>query len=133
MSSYFTDVQMFHHRCGLPVGTSPKPLSPEAWQTGTRLILEELAELAEAQAAGNIEGIADGLVDLVWVIIGRGVEAGIPFDAVWAEVRTANMAKIGGTIDESGKLLKPPEWSRPDIQKALLTSTPKITAGGEFR
>jgi predicted HAD superfamily Cof-like phosphohydrolase len=103
----------------LVVRDRPIVLPHADWSRRVRLILEELAEVAEAQAGGDLEGFADGLVDLAWVTIGSAVEAGIPFDAVWAEVRRANMAKAGGTLDASGKLQKPAGWSPPDVKAVL--------------
>lgn len=117
--SLFADVRRFHHATNLVVGEHVGLLSHEAWARRSRLILEELAEVAEAHAARDLPEFADGLADLVWVVLGTAVEAGLPFDAVWAEVRRSNMAKVGGTLDSSGKLRKPPGWSPPDIVRVL--------------
>lgn len=48
---------------------------------------------------------------------------GIPFDAVWDAVHAANMAKVwpDGTVHyrEDGKVLKPQNWTAPDIEGVL--------------
>ena len=117
--TYFGDVKEFHCMFHKPPEVIVFPLSAEAWARRVRLITEELAETFEAYALGDVEKFADGLADLAWVVIGTAVEAGIPFDAVWAEVRKANMAKRGGRLDASGKLHKPEGWVPPDIKRAL--------------
>jgi predicted HAD superfamily Cof-like phosphohydrolase len=91
----------------------------DAFARRLRLIAEELHEVVEAHLAGDLAEFADGLADLAWVVLGTAVEAGIPFDEVWAEVRRANMAKAGGTLDASGKLQKPPGWRPPDVAAVL--------------
>lgn len=115
----FDDVRTFHRDLGLQVGVRPNVLHGHAWERRVRLILEELAELARAQSANDLPEFADGIVDLAWVTLGTAVEAGLPFDELWVEVRRSNMAKVGGKLDASGKLLKPLGWTPPDIEGVL--------------
>jgi len=116
------DVLAFHRAMRLVVRDRPVVLPHADWSRRVRLIMEELAELAEAQAGGDLEGFADAIADLAWVVLGTAVEAGIPFQAIWGEVRRANMAKAGGTLDASGKLQKPAGWRPPDHWPALLAA-----------
>lgn len=123
-NTYFNDVLAFHLAWNdlkphLP--RVPTALSDEAWARRVRLILEEFAETAEAHSLGNFPEFADGLVDLTWVVIGSAVEAGLPFDRLWAEVRRANMDKFrnGIRMDSNGKVLKPEGWVGPQIEKIL--------------
>lgn len=67
--------------------------------------------------------IADALADLIYVAIGTALEFGIPFNRVWSAVQRANMAKVGGSVREDGKRLKPPGWTPPDIEAAVYGST----------
>lgn len=117
--SLYDDVVEFHLKTRLVVGTNPRILDGDAWARRIRLITEELAELCTAHSRKDLAEFADGLVDLVWVVLGTAAEAGLPFDALWAEVRRSNMAKVGGRLDASGKLLKPPGWTPPDIHSVL--------------
>lgn len=110
--SYFKDVKEFH-RLFESVTDAPIVLPSEDWSLRIRLILEELSETATAQASGDLEGFADGLVDLVYVVLGTAVKAGIPFDILWDEVHAANMKKKGSKIDASGKVTKPQGWKPP--------------------
>lgn len=120
LPSMYQDVRAFQREMGLVLRDRPGTLSAEDWQRRVRLIHEELAELSTAQAARDLPEFADALADLVWVVLGTAAEAGIPFDAVWREVRRSNMAKKGGTLDASGKFLKPAGWSPPDIKAVLM-------------
>jgi predicted HAD superfamily Cof-like phosphohydrolase len=142
------DVRQFHVACGLVVGEKPALLpgnqayaktnlewlelvraktrsnavysgNADAFARRIRLITEELAELAEAHVDGDLAAFTDALCDLVWVVLGTAVEAGVPFNEAWAEVRRANMAKVGGKLDASGKLQKPAGWTPPDIAGVL--------------
>jgi len=66
---------------------------------------------------------ADALADLVYVIYGFALEAGIDLDAVLQEVQRSNMSKLdenGKPIyREDGKVLKGPNFSEPNIRKVL--------------
>lgn len=75
-------------------------------------------------AAGDMEEIADGLADLIYVAVGAALEFGIPLDRVWAEVQRSNMAKVDAETGRvrkraDGKVLKPDGWTPPDIKSAL--------------
>lgn len=67
----------------------------------------------------NIEAVADGLADLIYVCVGAALAFGIPLERVWAEVQRANMAKDGGGRSEAGKILKPDGWQPPNIREAI--------------
>lgn len=86
--------------------------------------LEALALVEKGQREDALELLADGLVDLVYVVIGTAIAFGIPFDECWKEVQRTNMAKTdpktGGPIyREDGKLLKPEGWEPPDLKSIL--------------
>lgn len=86
------------------------------------LCQEELNELVQAFAQGNLVEIADACADLKWVIEGLEHSLGIPQQAVWNEVARSNMSK---TVDgklikrEDGKVLKPETYTPPDIASIL--------------
>ena len=86
------------------------------------LITEEYNETLEAFHKQDIVEVADGLADMVWVIMGMAAVLDIPFDAVWEEVRASNMSKfVDGKVikDENGKIQKPDSYFRPNIQMVL--------------
>lgn len=87
-----------------------------------RLLSEETAETVQAISHDNIEEIADGLVDIVYIVMGIANRYGIDFDAVWSEVHSANLSKFPEGVavrDSAGKVIKPPNWCPPDIAGAL--------------
>ena len=66
--------------------------------------------------------VADGLADMVWVIMGMCNSIGIDFDKIWEEVKSSNMSKfVDGKFikNEAGKIMKPETYFKPDIKKAL--------------
>lgn len=86
------------------------------------LISEEYNETLQAFKDKDIVEVADGLVDMVWVIMGMASTLDIPFDEVWNEVKASNMSKFvdGKAIkDENGKIMKPEGYFRPNIKMLL--------------
>ena len=86
------------------------------------LITEEYKETLEAFQNNDLIEVADGLADMVWVIMGMCSSCGIEFNKVWEEVRSSNMSKFvnGKAIkNNSGKIMKPDTYFKPDIKKVL--------------
>lgn len=86
------------------------------------LITEEYKETLEAFNEDDLVGIADGLADMVWVIMGLANVLGIPFDDVWREVKNSNMSKcVDGKVikNEAGKVMKPDTYFPPNIAKII--------------
>ncbi len=86
------------------------------------LIEEEFEETAKAFNEDDLVEVADGLADMVWVIMGMCNSVGIDFDNIWEEVRDSNMSKFvdGKSIkNEAGKIMKPETYFKPNIKKAL--------------
>lgn len=122
---------------GLPVarsaagGQKPELLSVELYAYRLKFMKEELAEFMTADGEKDLAGMADALVDLVWVALGTAHYLGIPFDHVWEEVRRANMAKRrwrdGDPVKPRAEhlknmgpeIVKPLGWQPPDIDAVL--------------
>jgi len=86
------------------------------------LISEEYGETLQAFKKQDLVEVADGLVDMVWVIMGMASTLDIDFGAVWEEVRASNMSKFvdGKAIkNKDGKIMKPEGYFRPNIKKVL--------------
>lgn len=80
------------------------------------LIREEAAEVDEALHTGCKADVAKELADLLYVTIGTAVAFGINLGPVFARVHESNMSKIkNGTVNEHGKLKKPPDYVPPDL------------------
>jgi predicted HAD superfamily Cof-like phosphohydrolase len=86
------------------------------------LISEEYQETLAAFKSNDMIEVADGLADMVWVIMGMCNSCGIDFDSVWQEVKASNMSKFpdGKAIkNEHGKIMKPESYFKPNIKKVL--------------
>lgn len=119
MRSAFADVRTFHLAMDQPIGSRPARLADDRRELRISLIREEALELLNAMAFDNLVEIADGMADLIYVVIGAAIEYGIDLPAVWAEVQRTNMAKAGGPVRADGKRLKPAGWTPPDIAGVL--------------
>jgi NTP pyrophosphatase (non-canonical NTP hydrolase) len=102
-------------------------VSPEEKLLRIKLMTSELSELVDAIAANNIEKIADGIADLIYVVKGTSVTYGIDIEPIFNEVHRSNMSKcIDGKLikDSSGKVLKPNSYSPPDIKVLIEQQVP---------
>ena len=87
------------------------------------LIKEELEELTEAMKNKDLLEVADALTDILYVTYGAGHAFGIDLDKCFEEVQNSNMSKLdrnGKPIyNESGKVMKGPNYFKPDLSKFL--------------
>ena len=85
------------------------------------LISEELEELKQAISEKNLTEVADALTDILYVTYGAGHAFGIDLDKCFDEVQNSNMSKLdenGKPIyNESGKVMKGPNYFKPDLSK----------------
>lgn len=118
---YQTDVEIF-----MMAGGQDYPdfggLESDQAHLYMNLISEEYGETLTAFKNKDMVEVADGLADMVWVIMGMASTLDIPFDEVWNEVKASNMSKfIDGKVikDENGKIMKPEGYFRPNIAGIL--------------
>jgi predicted HAD superfamily Cof-like phosphohydrolase len=120
--SNYGDVHLFHRKMGLLHPKLPQLLTDVLFEQRVSFIHEELDELVIAHASGDLARAADGLVDLVYVVMGTGVMMGLPWQALWDEVQTANMKKLR-VLDQDTEhhkgVIKPPGWTPPDVKGVL--------------
>lgn len=119
-ADWFQDVFDFHEKFRCYIGGN----GPEIPCMGTpdlrrKLIREEFIELCAALQQEDMPGIADGALDLIYVVLGTLVSYGIDPRPIWDAIHAANMAKEGGGEREDGKILKPPGWTAPDVEGLL--------------
>jgi predicted HAD superfamily Cof-like phosphohydrolase len=119
--SYQKDVEDF-----MTAGDQPikKELSLKGEQQNLymNLITEEYRETIESFDNDDLIEVADGLADMVWVIMGMCSSCGIDFNKVWEEVKASNMSKFveGKAIkNKAGKIMKPETYFKPDLKKVL--------------
>ena len=119
--SYQNDVEIFMKSGSQPVQKELSMDNDEA-KLYMKLISEEYNETLDAFKKSDLVELADGLADMVWVIMGMCNSCGIQFDNVWKEVRASNMSKFvdGKAIkNEYGKIMKPKSYFKPNIKNAL--------------
>lgn len=72
----------------------------------------------------DIVGTADALGDLDYVVAGANLVFGIPAQAVMEEIQASNMSKLGADgnpiVREDGKILKGPNYFKPNIRLIIL-------------
>jgi len=119
-------VAEFHKTFKFPIVASPKIPPTDRQILRKQLIIEEFRELIEALEEKDLAHIAKEAADLHYVITGMCLEYGIPETEVFAEVHKSNMSKVwdDGTVhySETGKVLKPPTYTSPDMEDVLWES-----------
>ena len=87
------------------------------------LIEEELDELKKAIQDKDIVEVADALTDILYVTYGAGHAFGIDLDQCFNEVQNSNMSKLGDDgkpiYNENGKVMKGPNYFKPDLSKYI--------------
>ncbi len=125
MTTTYEDVKEFQVAMGLAVGDLSAPDITRDQEMRVRLIEEEVTELIDALASGDVVGVADALADIQYVVNGAAIVWGIDLDPVAAEVHRSNMTKRGGKLREDGKLLKPDHYEPPNIERVLAEQVEK--------
>lgn len=140
VSSMQKDVEKFMHACDQEVKTSPGLVDDETRELRESLMTEELlgqGELIESMRNGDLVGIADGIADLMYVVLGTASAYGINVQPIFDEVQRSNMTKA--VWDEEtqsykvirradGKILKPETFSPAEVE-AVLTEQTSVETG----
>jgi predicted HAD superfamily Cof-like phosphohydrolase len=124
MAALLGDVRAFHRACDVPIGAQPEIPGRDRVELRDRLLVEEVKEWQEAVECDDLVGVADALADIIYIAVGTAIEFGIPLDRVWAEVQRSNMAKVDPATGkalrrEDGKILKPDNWTPPNVAGAI--------------
>lgn len=126
-------VRDFHRAFGLTAHDRPTLVPAELAELRQRLLDEEVAEVGEAVAAGDLAGLAHELADVVYVAYGTALTYGIDLDAVIAEVHRANMSKLGADgkplYRADGKVAKGPDYRPPDVAGLLARAAAAAGSG----
>lgn len=83
------------------------------------LIVEEVAELAEALRDGDEAAALDALADLAYVTVGTAVAYGLPLAEAFNEVHTSNMTKSVGGEGRLWHPVKGLDYRPPDLARIL--------------
>tara|TARA_B100000131_G_scaffold211593_1_gene203445 strand:- start:811 stop:1182 length:372 start_codon:yes stop_codon:yes gene_type:complete len=119
----FQKVKTFMKTFGQEIKTSASFSSEKINELRYNLIKEELEELKLAIENKDLLEVADALTDILYVTYGAGHAFGIDLDACFNEVQNSNMSKLGTDgkpiYNESGKVMKGPNYFKPDLSKFL--------------
>lgn len=76
----------------------------------------------------NMVDVADGLMDLQYVLSGTCEELGLTDIPLFDEVHSANMRKFssGGYLNKDGKWIKPPDFIGPNLTPIINNSQPVL-------
>lgn len=117
-------VEEFHRHYNVNIEIRPVVPEQDRIDLRKRLMFEELSELCQAMESRDLNGTADGLADLLYVVFGTAIECGIDMEPIFEEVHFSNMSKLGADgkpiYDAGGKVLKGPSFQPPRIGALLL-------------
>jgi predicted HAD superfamily Cof-like phosphohydrolase len=130
MKKLMDQVREFMKAAGQRIGSEPGDVVRKDVRLGLQLIHEELTELEDALLVEDPEGlpdIADALGDLLYVVTWTALAFGFPMVEIVDEIHRSNMTKFGRGIlrDETGKVVKPPDWEKPNIKAILQAAEEK--------
>ncbi len=121
--SHFSDVNDFHTRFRLEVGTYPHLLNDEELNLRVEMFHEEIIEFTRAHRKGDLVAAFDALLDLAYFVIGTAVKMCLPWNRGWMAVHFANMRKARVPSGETSKVrggrtgfdvVKPEGWEGPE-------------------
>lgn len=117
-------VKEWHEAFDVPVVDAPS-IPNERAQMRLAILEEEVAELRTAVEAGDLIEVLDALCDIQYVLDGTFLEFGLHGfkQEAMDEVHASNMSKLGAdgrpVLREDGKVLKGPDFRRPDLARVL--------------
>lgn len=126
MKKRIAAVHEFHTAFGLGINNQPiADLGVSKNLLRFNLMKEENEEYLEAANANDLPEVADALGDMLYILCGTIIEHGMQhkIEEVFEEIQRSNMSKLGSdgkpVFREDGKVLKGPNYFRPDIRKIL--------------
>lgn len=119
-------VRAFHDAFGIPNASSPTgAIGDRDALLRYKLIREENEEYLEAALRGDLVEVADALGDILYILCGTLLKHGLEhkIDEVFREIQRSNMSKLGADgkpiYREDGKVMKGPDYFKPDIASIL--------------
>lgn len=110
----------FHREFNICIASEPRVPNGTQRHIREMLLQEEVTELADAMAAGNLTEILDALCDIRIVLDGTVLVCGMQsiYQEALVEVNRSNMTKLGNVPGE-GKIQKGPDFESPDFSEIL--------------
>ena len=124
MKKRIAAVEKFHTAFGLGINEEPiADLGESKNKLRFELMKEENEEYLEAANNNDLTGVADALGDMLYILCGTIIEHGMQhkIEEVFDEIQLSNMSKLGAdgkpVYREDGKVLKGPDYFKPNIDK----------------
>jgi len=119
-------VKLFHKKFNIDYLNEPKANIPdEIKDLRFKLMEEENLEYLKAAKENDIIEIADALGDMLYILCGTIISHGLQgkIEQIFQEIQNSNMSKLGENgkpiYREDGKVLKGPNYFKPDFEKIL--------------
>lgn len=126
MKNKIAAVHQFHTAFGLGIQESPTAnLDIKRNLLRYELMREENEEYLEAANNNDLVEVADALGDMLYILCGTIIEHGMQhkIEEVFNEIQRSNMSKLGADgkpiYREDGKVLKGPDYFKPNIKEIL--------------
>jgi predicted HAD superfamily Cof-like phosphohydrolase len=126
MKNKIAAVHQFHAAFGLGIKNTPTAdLGKSKNLLRYKLMWEENEEYLEAANNNDLVEVADALGDMLYILCGTIIEHGMQdkIEEVFNEIQRSNMSKLGADgqpiYREDGKVLKGPDYFKPDIKTIL--------------
>jgi predicted HAD superfamily Cof-like phosphohydrolase len=125
MKDFIDLVAEFHYLFDQKDAKKPTTGNEKQGELRYSLLAEENAEYLEAVRDNNLVDIADALGDQLYIIYGTVLKHGLQdkIEDVFKEIHRSNLSKLGANgkpiYREDGKILKGPDYFKPDIKKVL--------------
>ncbi len=104
------DILEFQHEKGFPTEVELDDSSYLMFRNS--LLIEEVAELFSAIHHKDVVEIADGMADVIYIVLGTCGILGIPIEKVMEEVHRSNLTKDVGAV-------KGDKYERPKIKEIM--------------
>ncbi|MEJ2113963.1 MAG: nucleoside triphosphate pyrophosphohydrolase family protein [Flavobacteriaceae bacterium] len=119
-------VKQFHNAFKIGYNEMPKAdLGLEKNTLRFNLMKEENEEYLDAANTNDLVEVADALGDMLYILCGTIIEHGLQYkiEEVFNEIQRSNMSKLAENGEpiyrNDGKVLKGPNYFKPDIAKIL--------------
>lgn len=116
-------VREFYATFDQPTRDTPKLIDKKRRRLRMKLLEEEYHEYRYAERGNDLLKVSDALADMLYIIGGTALEYGLPLDKIFLEIHRSNMSKLDedgkAIVREDGKIMKGPNYSRPDIVSIL--------------
>jgi predicted HAD superfamily Cof-like phosphohydrolase len=126
MKNKIAAVHEFHSAFKLGIKNTPTAnIGSDRNMLRFNLMKEENEEYLEAAENNDLVEVADALGDMLYILCGTIIEHGMQdkIEEVFNEIQRSNMSKLGADgkpiYREDGKVLKGPNYFKPDIATIL--------------